>query len=58
MGVDSAFAAVGARGDLIQLGRLIAVAHKHFFGGIEQAGLGFLGPKLLFAHDLHDGCTH
>jgi hypothetical protein len=58
MGVDGSLAAVGPGGNLIELGCLIAVAHEHFFGGSQEPGLRFLGPKLLFTSSLHGDCTH
>jgi hypothetical protein len=58
MGVDGPFAAVGAGRDRIELGCLVAIAHEDLFGGVEEPGLRFLRPKLLFTQRWHGGCTH
>ena len=58
VGVDSPFAAVCQRRNLIQLGSLVAIANEDFFGGVQEPGLGFLGPKLLFTRSLHGTFLH
>jgi hypothetical protein len=57
MGVDGSLAAAGGGGDLVQLGVFIAVSKEDLLGGIEKAGLGFPGAKLLSAQSLHGQLT-
>src|SRR5437899_2383734 len=51
--VDRPLASVRSCSNLIQLSTLIAVAHEHFFCGIQKPGAGFAGSKLLFTLSFH-----
>src|SRR6266700_5742563 len=58
VGIDRPFASVRCSGNLVELGRLIPIADKHLFGGIEKPGLRLPGSKLLFTQSLHGDFSH
>lgn len=56
--VHRALAAAGARRNGVELRGLVSIPYKDFLGGIEQTGVGFARPKLLFCRELQCRCTH
>ncbi len=56
--IDRPFASVRCGGNLVELGRLIPIPNKHFFGGNEKPGLRLPGSKLLFTQSLHGDFSH